>query len=157
MSELRNKLTELVNKADEVLEDLVINWVQYSEIFADNDRIIFLSSQSVEMATYHTCMMRATRGLGVYLTENDSEIAKNDLYEASKLIDEMHAKAPNDRTSIANEILSKSMFALQEKDIEQLRELLTNIFSIADTSRLSVLDHIAALRQELNGENPILH
>ena len=149
MTNLRNELTGIVENAEKVLGIQISLLLEAQESHEDNDRLLFLYSQSVEMASYFYYMAKASRGLAVYVSEGDSDFARSDVYDAFQAIDHIYVKAPNERSKIARDNLLQALDVLKEGELDQIRELAGTFGQISDTARLSLLEHYQAITQEL--------
>lgn len=157
MSKLREVLTSAVEVAEGALLHSIQVWTDVQKTYSGNERVLFFAAQRVEMAYIYSYMSKASRGLGVYLSENDADSAKADVYEAFQAIDHMHSKVPGERTKIACDYLLNALDAIKENNIEEARELAYTVSLIADTAKVSVIEHTDLLKQIFSEEVPTIH
>ncbi|WP_088105235.1 hypothetical protein [Halalkalibacter urbisdiaboli] len=147
MEQLVIQLDEAVKKADEVLAYSISNWRKLITEYPSNERVLFLSSQSVEMAHIYSYMTRAVSGICTYVTGGNQELASSNLYDIFQEIDNSHTETPNERSKVSYEVIFGAMSAVKEDNLEDARKYLGTMAQIADMTRLSILEHMEALEQ----------
>lgn len=148
MTNVRNELTQ----AMELGEAIFVNAIQDLEMIKEqiqDDRLLFVTAQLVEMAHIYVNMSRAARGLWAYVGEDDTENAQADVYEAFQAIEHVHAKAPNERLLVTREYLYEAMSSIKERNIDKSKEVLGSIGMIADTTRLSIIEHLDFIEKRI--------